>query len=107
LIIDQEIMIITEAIKSAIPVERIYLFGSYANGTPSESSDYDFFILIPDGGIKPLDAMREARYSLIPLNRKTPIDILADYKSRFEERSELNTLERRVVKEGVVLYERA
>ena len=107
MIINQEIMVIAEAIKSAIPVERIYLFGSYANGTPSESSDYDFFILIPDGGIKPLDAMREARYSLIPLNRKTPIDILADYKSRFEKRSELNTLERKVVREGVVLYERA
>ena len=54
MIIDQEIMVITEAIKSAIPVERIYLFGSYANGTPSESSDYDIFILIPDGGITPL-----------------------------------------------------
>ena len=107
MIVDQEITAITEAIKSAIPVERIYLFGSYANGTSSESSDYDFFILIPDNGIKPLDAMREARYSLIPLNRKTSIDILADYKSRFETRSELNTLERKIAREGVVLYERA
>ena len=82
------------------------MFGSYAKGTSSDSSDYDFFILIPDGGIKPLDAMREARYSLIPLNRKTSIDILADYISRFEQRSKLNTLERKVVNEGVVLYER-
>ena len=60
--INHEITVITEAIKSAIPVERIYLFGSYANGTSSESSDYDIFILLPDGKIKPLDAMREARY---------------------------------------------
>jgi len=107
LTINHEITAITNAIKSALPVERIYLFGSYAKGTSSDSSDYDFFILIPDGGIKPLDAMREARYSLIPLNRKTSIDILADYISRFEQRSKLNTLERKVVNEGVVLYERA
>ena len=105
--IDHEIISIMEAIKSAIPVERIYLFGSHANGTASEFSDYDFFVLIPDDGIKPLDAMREARYSLIPLDRKTPIDILADYKSRFERRSKLNTLERRIASEGVILYERS
>ena len=103
---DHEIMVIAEAIKSAIPVERIYLFGSHANGNPTEGSDYDFFVLIPDDGIKPLDAMREARYSLIPLNRKTPVDILADYKSRFEQRSGLNTLERTIANEGVLLYER-
>ena len=107
MVVDQEIMVIIEAIKSAIPVERIYLFGSFANGTQTENSDYDFFVLIPDGEIKPLEAMREARYSLIPLNRKTPIDILADYKSRFDQRSKYNTLERKVASEGVVLYERA
>ena len=107
MVLNNEITIITEAIKSAIPVERIYLFGSYANGKPSQESDYDFFVLIPDGELKPLDAMREARYSLIPLNRKTPVDIIADYKSRFEQRSKLNTLERKIANEGMILYERA
>jgi len=106
MIVNQELLTIIEAIKSAIPVERIYLFGSYANGTPTEDSDYDIFVLIPDDGMKPLDAMREARFSLIPLNRKTPIDILADYISRFEQRRKLNTIERKVASEGVVLYER-
>ena len=107
MVMNNEIIKITEAIKSAIDVERIYLFGSYANGKTTEDSDYDFFVLIPDDGIKPLDAMREARLSLISLNRTTPIDILADYKTRFEQRSKLNTLERNVVNEGVVIYERA
>ena len=106
MVINQELLSVAEAIKAAIPVERIYLFGSYANGTPTEDSDYDIFVLIPDNGIKPLDAMREARFSLIQLNRKTPIDILADYKSRFEQRSKLNTLERIIANEGVVLYDR-
>ena len=104
--INQEILSITEAIKQAIPTELIYLFGSYAYGTPSESSDYDFFIVIPDDGIKPLEAMKQARYSLTTIDRKTPVDILADYRSRFDARKQLNTLERKVAKEGVILYER-
>ena len=104
--VNQEILKITEAIKQAIPAERIYLFGSYAYGTPNESSDYDFFVVIPDGGIKPLDAMIEAKQSIRTINRKMPVDILADYKSRFDDRKRLNTLERKIARDGVMLYER-
>ena len=39
MVINQEIHDITEAIKQAVPSERIYLFGSYACGTPNEDSD--------------------------------------------------------------------
>jgi predicted nucleotidyltransferase len=104
--LDQEIVEISEAIKIAVQAERIYLFGSHANDTSGSNSDFDFFIVIPDEGMKPLEAMRRARFALIPLNRKTPVDILADYKSRFDMRSKLNTLERKIVSEGVLLYER-
>ena len=104
--VNQEILNITEAIKKAVPAERIYLFGSYAYGKPHENSDYDFFVVIPDGGMKPLDAMKQARKAMIPIKRQTPVDILADYRSRFEQRKNMNTLERKVASEGTVLYER-
>jgi predicted nucleotidyltransferase len=104
--VNQEILNITEAIKAAVPAERIYLFGSYAYGIPNEDSDYDFFVVIPDGSMRPLDAMKQARRSLRTVNRKTPVDILADYKSRFDDRKQFNTLERKVATEGMVLYER-
>lgn len=103
---NQEISIIANAIKNEIPVERIYLFGSHAKGTSGNASDYDFFILIPDGGIRPLEAAFKARKALSTIERKTPVDILTDYISRFDERRRLNTLERKVWSEGVVLYER-
>lgn len=102
---NNEIQSITEAIKSAVPAQRIYLFGSYAYGTPNQDSDYDFFIIIPDGDLRPIDAAQQARRSLCHVNRKTPVDILADYSSRFEQRRKMNTLERKVANEGVVLYE--
>jgi len=105
--LNREVMEISEAIKSVVQAERIYLFGSYAYGTPDEDSDFDFFIVIPDAGIKPLEAIRQARFALIPLNRKTSVDILADYRSIFDQRSKLNTLERKIANEGVLLYERA
>jgi predicted nucleotidyltransferase len=104
--VNEEILRITEAIKAAVTAERIYLFGSYAYGTPSDSSDYDFFVVIPDDSIKPLDAMIQARRSMRGVDRKTSVDILADYKSRFDERKRYNTLERKIANEGLVLYER-
>ena len=104
--INQEILNITEAIKQAVPTERIYLFGSYAYGTPNADSDYDFFVVIPDGVLRPIDAMKQARRSLSQFDRKTPVDILADYRSRFDQRKQMNTLERKIANEGVVLYER-
>jgi predicted nucleotidyltransferase len=105
ILLDYEITEINNIIKSTVDVERIYLFGSYAYGTPDDDSDFDFYMVIPDDGINPLDAVRQARLALIPLNRKKPVDILADSHSRFEQRSKLNTLERKIVNEGVLLYE--
>jgi len=103
-----DIQEITELIKEAVPVERIYLFGSYAYGEPNEDSDYDFFVVIPDGGMRALDAAMEAHVSLCGWkNRKKPVDILADHRSRFAERSRLNTMERKIYNDGVMLYERA
>ena len=106
MVITDEIRQIRNAIIAALPVEKLYLFGSYAYGLPTEGSDYDFYVLIPDGGIKPIDAKIKFRHSLSGIIRHKDTDILADYKGRFEERSKYNTLERKIAREGVVLYER-
>ena len=106
MIMTDEITQIKDAIIEALPVEKIYLFGSFAYGTPNKESDYDFFVLLPNGGIKPIDAKIKARRSLSNIRRIRDADILADYKDRFEERSKYNTLERKIVRDGVLLYER-
>jgi len=104
--VNQEILSIMEAIRTAVPVEKIYLFGSHAYGTPIEDSDYDLFMVIPDDGQKPMDAAKAAYRSLRHVRRQTPVDIMADYSSRFEQRRTMNTLERKIADEGMVLYER-
>ena len=105
--INQEIMNITEAIKNAIPVEKIYLFGSFAYGMPTKDSDYDFFVVIPNDSMRPIEAMQKARKALIYVEHKTPVDILADYEKRFNERKDTHTLEKAVFSKGVLLYDQA
>ena len=102
--VNQEIRQIAETIRQAVPAERIYLFGSYAYGQPNKDSDYDFFVVIPDGSMRPLEAMRTIRRALLHWDRIIPMDFLADYKSNFEKRKQLNTLERKIDREGVLLY---
>jgi predicted nucleotidyltransferase len=45
MVMPDEILQIRDAIVGAIPAEKIYLFGSYANGTPNEDSDYDIYVV--------------------------------------------------------------
>jgi predicted nucleotidyltransferase len=105
--INNEILAITDTIVKSVDPEKVYLFGSYAYGTPHKDSDYDFYVVLQDNSpIKPLDAMRMIEMSLFNANIRTATDVLANYKTRFEYRSVQPTMERKIVREGFVLYER-
>jgi len=86
--------------------EKIILFGSHAYGTPREGSDYDFFVVLKDDTEKPILIIQKIYRSLAERPMLTPVDVLANYKSRFEWRSTQPTIERRIANEGIVLYER-
>ena len=105
MILGDEIQTIANRIIDAVPVEKLYLFGSYANGTSNENSDYDFYMVIPNDGIRPIDAINKAYLAMRGLKRK-PVDILAGTMEVFSRRVEGITLERKIAREGVVLYER-
>ena len=100
-----EILAIKDKIINAVPIEKLYLFGSYANGTQDDDSDYDFYMVIPDDNMRPLDAINQAYLAMRGLKRK-PADILAGTAELFSRRSEGITLERKIAREGIVLYER-
>jgi predicted nucleotidyltransferase len=106
--INDEILSIKDTIVTSVDPEKVYLFGSYAYGSPHKDSDYDFYVLLKDDSpIKPLDAMGIIDRKLIYSQKlRTPTDIMANYKSRFEERGKFPTMERKIIREGVVLYER-
>jgi len=103
--VNDEIIKIKDIIINAVSVEKLYLFGSYANGTPNENSDYDFYMVISDDGTRPLDAIGDAYLAMRGLEVR-PVDILAGTAEIFTRRAKGITLERKISREGVVLYER-
>jgi predicted nucleotidyltransferase len=105
MVMTEELQTIQDRIINAVPVEKLYLFGSYANGTPNENSDYDFYVVLPNDGLRPVEAVQNIFHSVRGMNRK-PMDILAGTIDTFERRSKQITLERTIATEGVLLYEK-
>jgi len=102
--IKQELDAITKIIANTVPVEEIYLFGSYAYGTPDKDSDLDLYIVFSDDlPIRELEAIFSIRKAISPV-RKMPIDILGLKQNRFLYRKKYATLERKIAREGVKLY---
>ena len=85
--------------------EKIFLFGSYAYGTPKKNSDYDFYVILKDGMENPLLVMQKI-YEYMCDTNYISVDVLANYKSNFELHSTQPMLERTVANKGVLLYER-
>ena len=94
---------IKQKILSKIMPEAIYLFGSYAYGTPSPDSDLDLYIVIPDSSVRPLEAAQIINNAIYDDLRK-PVDILVGKVSDFNRRKNLPTLERMVAAKGMLLY---
>lgn len=100
-----ELADITQEIVDALDVVRIYLFGSYVNGTPHKDSDFDIYVVIPDGSMRCIEAMQKIGKVLFAI-QKRPLDILVSDESNFEKKASLLTIERTVKKEGIILYDR-
>ena len=99
---------IVENIISAVPTETIYIFGSYARREEHKDSDIDIYVVTNNSkssnGLN-MDDMSEVRKALYWLDK--PKDIFCMSKEDFDEFSQKNTgLERRVVNEGIKIYER-
>jgi predicted nucleotidyltransferase len=105
--VENEIKAITEIIKDTVECEKIYLFGSYAYGNPHKDSDFDFYVVIPDDADRPIEIIHKIRANLGVLEQRTPIEVIATRSSRFADLSVLPSMERKIVREGVLLYEQS
>jgi predicted nucleotidyltransferase len=105
--INEDIVKIKDSILNTVgdDCEKIILFGSYAYGAPGEDSDYDFYVVQKDGTEKPILVLQKICGGLAGPDYKS-VDILANYKSRFEWRSTQPTIERTIASRGVIMYER-
>ena len=105
-LINSEIQAIKDIVLKTVECERIYLFGSYASNTQQKNSDYDLYVVLKDDTINPVFAEQDIYRNLSKREgRHTPIDILAENKSKFYNLCVLPTIERKIVREGVLLYD--
>ena len=95
---------IAQIIAQTVPVESIYLFGSYAYGTPNKDSDLDIYVVFKDElPMRELDAITAISRAIRPV-KKMPMDILGLKQNRFHDRKLYATLEKKIVREGVKIY---
>lgn len=90
-------------VEQIFPVQ-IYLFGSYVNGTYTDKSDLDFYIIVQDS-VSDLPAETMKAYKAVRQIKQRPVDIVVGTKSRFEARKEIPSIENEVYRNGILLYD--
>jgi predicted nucleotidyltransferase len=103
--IKKELDAITRSIVENIPVEEIYLFGSFAYGMPGKDSDIDLYLVFKDDmQIREYEALATARKVMFGIQKRS-IDLLGQKKQKFLYRSTgFATIEKEVLQKGVKLY---
>ena len=92
-------------VKTYNPV-AIYIFGSYAWGTPTEDSDLDLLIIVDTSDEKSYKRPIPGYKSLRELDISK--DLIVHTKEVFDRRSnKITTLEYKIKRDGKVLYARA
>jgi len=95
---------IKESILKFVPARYIYLFGSYAYGTPSDKSDIDIYIVIPDE-INNLTEIYAKIVVDLSYKKIYYIDLFLNNETIFNKRKIENIFERTVCQKGKILYE--
>jgi len=102
--IKQNLSEISQIITQTVPVESIYLFGSYAYGTPNKDSDLDLYIVFKDElPMREIEALTAVRIAIDSVKNKS-VDLLGLKQNRFHARKQYATLERKIARDGIKLY---
>lgn len=95
-----EINSVIHTILEKFNASKIFLFGSYAFGTPTSESDLDLCVIADLRGKRKLDFIRDIRRE-ISITLSGPLDILLYDEDEFNQRSALqNTFEYKILKYG-------
>jgi uncharacterized protein len=105
MITNDQINAIAHTIASKFKINRIFLFGSYANGEPGIESDLDLCVITRLGNKRKIEFIRAIRKEINDLFN-IPIDILVYDNEEFQLRAvHQNTLEYKILNQGILLNE--
>jgi predicted nucleotidyltransferase len=96
--------IIKQSILKNVSAKYIYLFGSYAYGNPTEKSDIDIYLVIPDSIVNIAEIYAKIMVDL-SLKKIFFVDLLLNRESVFNIRKTENILEETIFQKGKVIYE--
>ncbi len=87
---------------------KVILFGSFADGTYTDESDYDFYIVVDDDR-NVNDATDQAYRSVMEVKNR-PVDIVVGTNTRFETKGKSRhsmMVEGEAQRNGILLYDRS
>lgn len=96
----------TQCIVSQVKPLKVILFGSFANGSYTDESDYDFYVVIDDD--RNVGEVTDAAYNSVVYVKKRPVDIVVGTNSRFERKGQSRhslMVEGEVQRNGILLYD--
>jgi len=103
-VIKSELDTLKEIIIRTVPVEQIWLFGSYAYGVPRKDSDLDLYVVLKDDvEMREIDIEVEILKAIGRVKTK-PVDIIANKKSKYLKMATGPTMERKIAREGLLIY---
>ncbi|MHC4698355.1 MAG: nucleotidyltransferase domain-containing protein [Planctomycetota bacterium] len=100
---DEKLAEIVARLRAALSPVAIYLYGSYAYGTPGPGSDVDLLVVVENSSVDPYTRDAGAYRALSGI--VVPKDVQVYTRSEFEERAALPvSFERTVKKKGRIIY---
>ncbi len=100
-----QVELLRDTLAQKFGAKQIILFGSQANGKATHASDIDVCLITSLQNKRKIDLMREIRRELGD-RISSPLDILIYSEKEFFERAQLgNTLEHKIMNDGVKVYE--
>ena len=102
-----EMSVIVDRLVDVYHPLQIYLFGSYAWGTPTVHSDYDLCVIVEKSDEKKWNRCRVGRKVLLDIICRRGIDLIVYTATEFEwAASHPSSLASPIQKKGVLLYDR-
>jgi predicted nucleotidyltransferase len=103
-VVQAELDMLRDIIVQTVPVDQIFLFGSYAYGTPHKDSDLDLYVVLKDDvEMRDIDAGLKIRQA-IGDKQNMPLDIIVSKQSKYQKERLMPGIERVISRKGVVLY---
>ncbi len=97
---------LTQRIVSRVKPIKVILSGSFASGTYTDESDYDFYVVIDDD--RNVSEATDEDYNSVLFAKKRPVDIIVGTNLHFERKGKSKhslMVESEVQRKGILLYD--